>query len=189
LTTVIDNIRVTTVAQTLFDLVPRITLDRLERAIDFHLLRKSVTVQNLIERRVSLDSSRRPGIAIWRALVDERSAHAWVPPESDLESDLWAVLRDLPGEPGLERQATMPWWQPGEGRVDVLAVNWRTIYEADGRAWHARVRDFDADRWRDNMAQANGYRVLRFTHTHLRQRPDEARTIAIQTGRWRVAAA
>src|SRR5438128_1531487 len=82
-----------------------------------------------------------------------------------------------PRPPWLIPQATVPWWTPGEGRVDARPPDWRTIIEADGRRWHARVQDFASDRWRDNVAQAHGYRVLRFTYTHLRQRPDEVVTI------------
>jgi len=188
-TTTVDGIRVTTVAQMLFDLLFRINLDRLERAMDGQILSGRVAVDELRERRDALDLARRPGIGLWRMLVDERSEDAWVCPESDLESVLWQVVAGLPSHPEFLRQATMPWWEPGEGRVDGLLPLWRTIVEADGRRWHARVRDFDADRWRDNVAQAHGYRVLRFTYTHLHQRPDEVRRIIEETGQWRIGAA
>jgi very-short-patch-repair endonuclease len=187
--TFVDGIRVTTVAQTLFDVMRRVSIDRLERAMDGALLSRAVTIADLQERRDALDLGRRPAIGTWRALVDERSEDGWAPPESDLESTLWSVLKELPGDLGLVRQATMPWWQRGEGRVDVLVPDWRLILEADGRRWHARVRDFDADRWRDNVAASHGYRVLRFTYTHLTERPEEVRSIVTDTGRWRVDAA
>lgn len=188
-TVTVDRIRVTSIAQTLFDLLSRINLDRLERAMDGQLLSSRVSVEELQERRHALDLARRPYIGLWRQLVDERSQDGWVHPESELESVLWQVLAGLPSQPELVRQATMPWWKPGEGRVDGLIPQWRTIVEADGRRWHARVHDFDADRWRDNVAQAHGYRVLRFTYTHLHHRPDEVRRIVEETGQWRVGAA
>jgi very-short-patch-repair endonuclease len=185
----VRGIRVTSVAQTLFDILARVSLDRLEPALDGALLEGKTSVEELLERRQAYERSRRPGIGVWRALVDERSADGWVPPESELESALASVLRGLPGDPVIERQVTMPWWKHGEGRVDSLLPEWRTIVEADGRRWHARVRDFDADRWRDNIAQANGHRVLRFTHLHLTKRPEEVRGLLVAVRRWAVDAA
>jgi very-short-patch-repair endonuclease len=185
----VKGIRTTTVAQTLFDVMTRVRLDKLELAMDGALLDRKTSVDQLEERRRAFEHSRRPGIAVWRALVDERSQDGWGPPESDLESALLAVLAKLPGSPSVLRQVTMPWWSPGEGRVDALLPQWRTIVEADGRRWHARVRDFDADRWRDNVAQAHGYRVLRFTHLHLTKRPSEVRELIMSLGQWQVRAA
>ena len=187
--TVVDGIRVTTVAQTLFDVMPRVNIDKLERAMDDALLTGKVSVDELEERRDALNAARRPGIGTWRALVEERSEDGWIPPESDLESTLWTVLGNLHGQPRLVRQAPATWWKRGAGRVDVFAPDWRLILEADGRRWHARVRDFDADRWRDNVASAHGYRVQRFTYTHLKKRPDEVRAIVAEAGRWRISAA
>jgi hypothetical protein len=188
-TTVVNGIRVTTVAQTLFDVVTRMRLDRLELAMDGALLERKTTVDELIDRRQAFEQGRRPGIGLWRALVDERSEDGWVPPESQLERALATVLAGLPGDPIVLRQVTMPWWQPGEGRVDSVLPEWRTFVEADGRRWHARVKDFDADRWRDNVAQAHGYRVLRFTHLHLTARPAEVRDLILSVREWKVCAA
>jgi very-short-patch-repair endonuclease len=157
--------------------------------IDALLLTRRVAIDELEERRHALDLARRPSIGVWRALVDERSADAWVAPESDLETVLWQVLDHLPSHPTIVRQAGLPWWTRNEGRVDGLIADWRTIIEADGRRWHARVEDFDRDRWRDNVAQSHGYRVLRFTYTHLHQRAEEVRAIIEDVGRWRVDAA
>jgi very-short-patch-repair endonuclease len=102
---------------------------------------------------------------------------------------LWKVLVDLPSKPRMLRQAPLSWWKRGAGRADTLLPDWRTIIEADGRRWHARVRDFDQDRWRDNLAQANGYKVMRFTFTHLHHNPAEVRAIIEESGRWRITAA
>jgi very-short-patch-repair endonuclease len=188
-TVTVKGIRVTSVAQTLFDLTPRVPLRRLERAMDGALLEGSVKLEQLLERSAAFERSRRPGIALWRGLVNERSDDAWIPLESELEAALWPILVALPGAPTVLRQVAMPWWKPGEGRVDTLLPEWRTIVEADGRRWHARVRDFDADRWRDNVAQANGYRVLRFTYLHITERPAEVRDLIVQTSGWQVGAA
>src|SRR5205823_5170645 len=59
-TLVVEGIRVTTVAQTLFDLVSRLSLDRLERTLDSQLLTGRVSIADLVERRQALDLARRP---------------------------------------------------------------------------------------------------------------------------------
>jgi very-short-patch-repair endonuclease len=92
------------------------------------------------------------------------------------------LLRALPPGTTVVHQATMPWWQPGEGRVDIDIREWGLIIELDGRRWHARVQAFDADHWRDNVAVASGHVVLRFTHAHLTLRPDEVIDLVLATG-------
>jgi len=73
-------------------------------------------------------------------------------------------------------------WSPGDQRVDAFILEWRLILEADGRRWHARVADFDNDRWRDNQAAAMGLRVQRFTFTHLTQRRGEVAELIAAAG-------
>lgn len=168
-TTEVDGIRVTTVAQTLFDLLASSELAVLEAALDDAILRGMVSGEELAERSDALSAARRPGIAAWRALVEERSASAWVPAESVLESELRALVKRLPSGVPVSFQATPPFWRSGAGRVDAYLPLHQVILEADGRRWHARMADFDRDRWRDNVAAAHGHRVVRFTHTHLTQ--------------------
>jgi hypothetical protein len=178
LTTVVDGFRVTTVAQTLCDIVSRVRVDRWERAADGLLLERRVTVDELQERRQRYEESRRPGFATFRALVDHRSADSFEPPASELERELASALALVNGCPPVVWQAPAP-WAPDDQRVDVMIPTWRLVLEADGRRWHARVADFDTDRWRDNQAAALGLRVMRFTHVHLtRRRPEVAQLIA-----------
>jgi hypothetical protein len=169
LVTVVEGIRVTTIAQTLFDIVSRVDIRRLERGMDGALLAGTVAVADLDERRRAVERSRKPGIALWRALVDERMEEGWASPESELEALLWQAYELVPGHPPARRQAPA-WWEKRAGRKDVVVEDWKLILEADGRRWHARVRDFDEDRWRDNIAIAHGYAVQRFTWLHLTRR-------------------
>jgi len=169
----VDGIRVTTIAQTLFDLAGRVGLRRLERAIDDAIASARVTVAELEERLEFYDGSRRPGMPRMRALIGERSIDGWAPPESELEALLLRVLARLPGGPTVLRQAAFPWRSDRPGRVDVLLPQHRLIVEADGRRWHSRVADFDIDRWRDNEAVAHGHRVMRFTWVHLTDLADD----------------
>jgi hypothetical protein len=185
-TTVVSGIRVTTVAQTLFDVRNRVDLRRLERWTDGALLARKATVAELDERRHTYDSRRVAGIAAWRALVDDRLAAGWAPPESELEALLWDAYAAVPGRPAATRQAPA-WWEEGDGRKDIVVDDWRLILEGDGRRWHARVRDFETDRWRDSVAVAHGYAVQRFTYLHLTRRAKEVSGLIAQAGIARAA--
>jgi hypothetical protein len=119
------------------------------------------------------DGSRRPGVELVRGFIAERSDDAWQPPDSVLGAKLWSTLGALIAPFAPRREAPFPWWPDRPYRVDVLLPRPKIIIEADGRAWHARVRDFDRDRWRDNEAVAHGYAVLRFTWVHLTCSPND----------------
>jgi hypothetical protein len=187
LATTFDGFRVTTIAQTLRDIVSRVRLDRWERAADGLLLDKRVTVDELQERRLRYEHSRRAGMPLFRALVDDRLAEGFVPPASDLERLLGAALDLVPGCPEVIWQAPAP-WAPDQQRVDTMIPAWRLVLEADGRRWHARVADFDNDRWRDNQAAALGLRVMRFTHPHLTHRLREVADLITAAGSASLAA-
>lgn len=188
LTTTVDGFRVTTIAQTLCDIVSRVRLDRWERTADGLLLERRLTVEELQERRLRYEHSRRAGIATFRALVDDRLADGFTPLESELERELSSVLRLVTGCTTVRWQAPAP-WAPDDKRVDALIPAWGIVLEADGRRWHARVADFDNDRWRDNEAAALGLRVMRFTYTHLTQRRREVAGLIAMAGAATSAAA
>jgi hypothetical protein len=180
LITTVGGLRVTTIAQTLCDLLPRVALDRWERATDGLLLDRRLTIDELQERRIAYEHSRRPGIATLRALVDERLDTTPTPAESELERLLQATVALRPDIPPVHWQAPAPW--SDDERVDGLIPEWGIVLEADGRRWHARVADFETDRWRDNQAAARGLRVMRFTHTHVTQRPEEVAALIAAAG-------
>lgn len=169
-TMIVDGIRVTTPAQTLADIVTRVPLPSWERACDGQLLSGLMRIDDLAERVAYYEGRRRRGIALLRALLDERMEAGWAPPESELERLLRAAVLLVPGCPEVIWQADLPWGPPGEGRVDGLMPDWGVVLEGDGRRWHARLASFDEDRWRDNRAAAAGLRVLRFTWVHLTRR-------------------
>jgi len=182
LTTTVDGPRVTTVAQTLFDIVARVALHRWERACDGMLLDGRLAVDELQERLETYRSSRRAGIGLLRALIGERSAQGWAPPASELEALLHETVAMIPECPTVRWQFPAP-WDPRAQRVDSFITDWRLILEADGRRWHARVQDFDRDRWRDNRAAALGLHVMRFTHAHLLHRRAEVVRLITEAGR------
>lgn len=187
--TEVDGIRVTTVAQTLVDLVASWQVQPVERAWDDALLTGKVTVDQLAERTDAAVAGRRPHGSDAAVLLDDRRDTTWVDLDSLLELIMSRLLAAVPPGVTVLLQSSMPWWSPGEGRVDLYLPEWNLIVELDGRRWHARLAAFDADRWRDNRAVAHGCRVLRFTHAHLTVRPDEVLALALAAGRHRLALA
>lgn len=183
-TTSVSGIRVTTVPQTLVDLTNRLRSTKLEDVWTSALIRGRTTLDDLTERVEAAQAQRLAHRGLARAMLDALVVGDTVA-ESELELLLLGLVRDVPGVPGVVPQLPLPWWRRGAGRGDVGIPAWRLILEADGRAWHARLRDFDRDRERDNLAVANGYAVLRFTSVHLRKQPETVVQIIAEAGRHR----
>lgn len=101
--------------------------------------------------------------------------------ESVLERRL-LVVATHPEIPTPELQAAFPWRPAAPSRVDALLRSWRTILEADGRRWHARLEAMDADRRRDREAVAHGHLPLRFGHGELTREPDACRAAILAAG-------
>jgi hypothetical protein len=178
--TTVDGIRVTTHAQTLCDVVTRVSLDRWEQVCDRLLLSRAMKVAEVEERVTAYARSHRPAIGLLRELLLARSAEGWVAPESELETLLRSAVALVPGCPPVVWQAKAPW--SDDERVDGLIPAWRLILEGDGRTWHARVGDFERDRWRDSQAAACGLRVQRFTHARLKHRRAEVADLIARAG-------
>lgn len=171
-TTTVDGIRVTTIAQTLFDIAHRTGVWKLEPAMDQAIVDTRLTVAELEERLEFYKGSRRHGLARIRPLILERGADAWEPPVGEMDRLLEKLLGKLHHRIDWVREAPAP-WRPATQRVDRFAPGPGIILEGDGRRWHTRVLDFDRDRWRDNKAAALGLRVVRFTYVHLTEWMDE----------------
>lgn len=187
-TTTVEGIRVTTVAQTLVDLTDRLPLPKLEDMWTSALIGGRTSIDQLAERVEAAEAQRLRHRGAARSMLDsllEGDSLA----ESELEVRLIDLARQVPGVPEVRMQVALPWWADGAGRADAAIPAWRLILEADGRAWHARLRDFDRDRERDNLAAANGYAVLRFSALHLRTQPESVVELITETGRHRTSAA
>lgn len=186
-TTTVQGIRVTTVAQTLVDIAGRLRISRLEDVWTDALARDRTTLAALKDRVGAAASHRlkNRGIAMgmFAALADGSELA-----ESQLEVLLHGIASRVPGIPPIVRQPSLPWWRGGTGRGDVGVPDWRLILEADGRSWHARLRSFDDDRRRDNLAAANGFQVMRFSAIHLQRGPDDVAALIAGAGRHRRSA-
>ena len=182
--TEVKGIRVTSVPQTLVDLTGRVRLSKLEDVWTSALIAKRPTLDELRERVGAAREQRlrHRGIAsdVLGSLTDGIDMA-----ESELEAVLFELASQVAGAGTVVRQLALPWWKGGAGRGDVGVPDWRLILEADGRSWHARLRDFDADRLRDSVALANGWAVMRFGALHLRRAPDEVVQLIADAGRHR----
>jgi putative AbiEi antitoxin of type IV toxin-antitoxin system len=166
--TVVDAIPVTSAARTMIDLAAVVSRDNLEEALDDALRRKIVTLSWLKWRLTRI--GRRPGVAVIRDLVQERTDRSGVP-ESVLETKVLRVFK----KGGLPRpviQHEVP-ETDGSIRVDAAYPELRIAIEVDGWDPHGGRIPFDKDRARRNVLTGLGWYVVHVTWTDLKERPEE----------------
>jgi hypothetical protein len=168
--TVVDGIPVTTVARTFMDLAALRRRRRLEHSLDDALAQGRVRLGEVEAVLVRLGRRGKTGTRLLRAVLAERAPGPGVA-ESVLERRARRLLADH-GLPQPRWQAPFPGRQPGGGRVDGLYGAERLVIELDGRRWHTRAADFDADRRRDRELTLAGYRLLRFSWPDITTDPD-----------------
>lgn len=165
----VDGIRCTTVARTLFDLCGDVHALRAERALDTALARKLVTLPALWRVLVDLAEHGRAGTVLFRTLLEERRDD-YVPPESELEARLIDLAKRY-GLPEPERQVDLGDPDGWIGRVDFLFRAARLVVEVDGAAFHDGLLDRRRDGERDQRLSAAGWTVLRFGWDDVVNRP------------------
>jgi len=157
----LSGLQTTTVARTLFDLCHGRQLSAIRKLAERAILEHKV-VQTDFERVLGEVGRRgRPGTTLFRELVQALGLQSQLP-ESELERRMVQVLFDA-GLPAPTLQSSLPWRTCVSGRVDLLYPARRLIIECDGRRWHSTTESFQRDRQRDNLAQLDGWMVLRFT--------------------------
>jgi very-short-patch-repair endonuclease len=167
----VDDLTVASAPETLFTTAPWIGPRRTARVADDLVMRDGENLARMQEIYLRYQGHRMRGMATLRPIILARSRHGYVPSESELETLAWEILEGG-NIPDLVRQAPLP-WAPTAGRVDLFVPTWRLIIELDGRTWHTKTEDFEADRLRDNAAAAAGYAVMRFTWDALTTDPDQ----------------
>lgn len=182
-----DRIPVATIAQTFVDLSQVAQEARVREALSSALLTDRHLLAQLRDRYCALAPKGGRNLRALRRILSAFGDDAPVA-ESELEVRLHRVLDD-DAIPRVCWQAGFPGRQPGRDRVDGTIPPWRLVIEADGRAWHARVDDFERDRRRDGEAAAAGWATLRFTWHQLVNDPDWVRRIVIETGARRTSTA
>lgn len=145
------GLRMTTPALTTWDLTPSLGTG----AIDEGLRRRAVTLAQL---RVALDLSRgrRGNAERRRQLLDSRGE-----PWSAAERKLHRLLRRV-GYRGWSAHFEVR-LQGRQFFLDVAFPGQRVAIEVDGRLVHSDRAVFEADRHRQNLLVAEGWRVIRLT--------------------------
>jgi very-short-patch-repair endonuclease len=185
-TTRVDGIPCVTLGQVFVDLAQVVSEERLRRALAARADRDRRALDEVRDRYSVL--APRGGRDL-RPLRDalERFGAGTLPSETELERHLrWLV--EQPEIPPVRWQASFPGRSAGPQRVDGVIEEWRLVLEADGRAWHTRVDDFERDKRRDGEAAAAGYLTLRFTWYQLTRDRDWCWRVLLGTGATRTAA-
>ena len=168
---VIDEVAVTSVARTLFDLAGSVHPSRAERALDHCLTRRMVTVPACWRVLDDLAEHGRSGTTVTRALLEARGA-GYVAPASELERSMLDLLDDA-GLPPPAREIDVGDADGWVGRVELVYRDAKILIEVDSRLHHSALADLESDRRRDNRLVAGGWRVLRFTADQIWKHPDE----------------
>jgi hypothetical protein len=155
------GLAVTTVARTLVDLAGILDLPALRKVVGRAAVRRRLDLQ-AIDIAISNAKGRRGLKALELALVPYRTKDGKVP---DVRSDFETlVLPQLVDMEMSRPQTNAPIHIDGERfLVDFLWERERLIVETDGRETHETSTAFQADRRRDQLLVAAGYRVLRVT--------------------------
>lgn len=159
----------TSAAETLMTLARDLAEPDLETALEDSLLAGVVDVDEL--RQVLEREAGSPWAAVLERQVLRHSEDSPTPDSSYLE----ALLERLLG------RADLPTWlrefpfsiRAEHARVDVFIPEWQLVVEADGRAWHGRTVDQEADRRRDAGLAAKGIQVIRLTYRMITEEPEE----------------
>lgn len=167
--TVIDGIRVTTMARTLFDLAAVVSFDRLDNAVDNALKVRLTTVDELEAMLLEMALRGRPGVRQMRRALVKRGP-GYIPSESELERE-WERLLERAGEPVPRRQVDIG----GEqwiGRVDYRDDSSPVVWEIDGRTHHQQLLDSARDTRRRTELTAAGLIPITFTTEQIRKDPE-----------------
>lgn len=165
----------------------------LQMAASFHPLRVAAALDSLWRRRLTsgpslrralgdLAGSGRNGVAVLRALLDERGDD-YMPPASGLEGRFDMILRRA-GEPPMRRQVDCggDHWV---GRVDFLDERCPLVVEVQSEKYHSALVDRQHDERRLASLRASGFTVLEVSDGDVWHRPAEV-VAAVRAARHRM---
>jgi very-short-patch-repair endonuclease len=163
---IVDDIPVTCVARTVFDLAGSVRERDLEFAwneMEVRRLTSRVSVPQLLERHPG-----RPGAVALRKLLGSTEPGGVT--RNDFEEGFVALL----DAHGLPRPALNADLALGGGfvEIDCLWRPQRLAVELDGRAVHAREAAFESDKRRDRRLLVAGWRTARVTWRQLQDEPN-----------------
>lgn len=163
----VDGIPVTSPFRTVFDLAAVLDKRGLERAwheAEVRGLRDRVSLPMLLDRYPG-----RRGTRNLRALLESAEPVGFT--RNDFEEAFVALV-----DAHRLRRPRMNGDLYMRGRffqIDALWEEERVAVELDSRAVHGTNRNFEADRQRDRILLAEGWRTMRVTWRHLQDEPDE----------------
>jgi very-short-patch-repair endonuclease len=168
--TVIDGLRVTTVARTLIDLAADYRMARMEHVVDDALAARKLNLPNLCVTFDDIACRGRRGTKLMRRILQARQP-GYVAPQSRAESLLLRVLRQG-GLPRPVLQLPHPAPEFDGRRVDGAYVAARVLIEVDSRRWHTQAAALQRDHERDFAAKRVGWDTYRFCWADLTERPE-----------------
>ncbi|MEZ5408237.1 MAG: DUF559 domain-containing protein [Acidimicrobiales bacterium] len=167
--TVVEGVRVTTLARTICDLGAVVARSRLRHAVELAITEDRVSVGELQACAGAWCRRGRSGSQVIRAL-DHELLDAEPLPGSELERRGLQLLRGA-GIGGWRAQYRPPWYDGVRGVVDLAWPVERVVVELDGRRWHATAQVQGDDRRRDRLATSHGWVTLRFGWAEVVHRP------------------
>jgi very-short-patch-repair endonuclease len=187
LTTNVDGIPCVTKAQVFIDLAPSVSRERLRVALARATDASPSLLDGVRDRYLRLAPRGGRNLRRLRSVLDEFGSGEGID-ESELEQRMRRLFTrsDLPP---IKWEAGFPGRDAGARRVDGLIEAWRVVLDGDGRAWHARIDDFERDRRRDQAAAAAGYLTLRYSYHQIVNEPAWCLDILRETGAQRQIAA
>ena len=165
--TIVNGIRCTTVARTIFDIADVLIPRQLERAIDQAAIEEVFDLAELNEQ-IAHNGARKRAAANLKRVLEEHTPGS-TPTLNEIAEALLAITRGV----GLPDPEVEPWLDLHDGepmiQPDFLFRAQRVIVETDGRKTHGTRRAFEADRRRDQRAFVAGFVTLRFTWRQLKR--------------------
>jgi predicted transcriptional regulator of viral defense system len=174
--TVVNNIPVTTVARTLFDIAEVVTARQLERVFDQADSMNALYIP-AIEDQLARNRTRPAAKAVRHLLRTHYIGST--PTENEFEDAFLALTRSLM----LPDPTPQFYIDPGDGeppiRADFAWPDRKIAVETDGQRTHGTRHAFEADRRRDQRLTAAGWRVIRTTWRQLTQWPHELKPVLL----------
>lgn len=162
------DLPVTTVERTLLDLCGFHGKPRMGAVLDDALRRRLTSFPELRQELEREARSGRPGIRLFRELLDARDAGEMT------DSRAEDIFRELMDRARLRPVHHHVIYKDGEvlRETDFTFLDEKINIEIDGYDPHSVRAQFDRDREIDAELRLMGWEVLRFTWNHLTQRPD-----------------
>lgn len=166
----VDGLPVTSAVRTLVDAGVHFGDREVQRLVDSSLGLGLVTAADLQRFRNRVGRQGRTGVGALQRVLDDLPSGAGST-ESPMEARVLRLIRDA-GLPDPVPQFTVV-AQGRRFRIDFAYPEARLLLEYDGYREHTTPERFTSDRERQNLLVLDGWQILRFTRTDVRDRPTQ----------------